>query len=219
MAKAKKKTAAPIDTSAGSAAYALAVLHQAELTPRIPAGTVSDLAADLTLLGASPNPPAPPAPGAGPAPPAPPTLAELVADAVALTSAVHDAIHGANATPAVRKAYGVSSKVATKEPKAVIAEAEKILAQAQANPTEALALGILPADTTALGQTLSDLKASEAATKTKGGVAGVTAKERRAAETRMHEATARIAGAGILAFAKDAVVRATFEAIKPKKKA
>ena len=137
---------------------------------------------------------------------------------MAITSAIHDAIHGAKATAAVRKAYGVSSKVATKEPKAVMNEAEKILARAQAYPTEALSLGILPADTAALAQTLSDLKAAEATAKSQGGAAGVTAKERRAAETRMHAATARIAGAGTLAFAKNAAVRAQFEALKPVKK-
>ena len=110
-----KKTPAPIDTSLGTAAYQLAVAHQADLSPRLPAGTITDLAADLTLLGASPNPPPPPAAGAAPPPP-PPTLAELVADAVAITSGIHDAIHGAKATAAVRKAYGVSSNVATTEP-------------------------------------------------------------------------------------------------------
>jgi hypothetical protein len=212
-----KKTPAPVDTTLGSAAYQLAVAHQADLTPRLPAGTVTDLAADLSLLGASPTPA--PAPAGGSQSPAPaPSLADLVADVVALTSAIHDAIHGAKATAAVRKAYGVASKVAAKEPKAVVAEAEKILARAQANPTEALSLGILPADTTALGQAVSNLTAAEAAAKAQGGTAGVTAKERRAAETRMHEATVRIAGVGALAFALNPTVRAQFEALRPAKK-
>jgi hypothetical protein len=217
----RKKAAAPIDTSAGTTAYKLATLHQADVEPRVPAGMIPGLAADLTLLGANPNPPATPPPAPGPAPAAPPTLAQAMASAVAITSAIHDAIHGAKATSAVRKAYGVTSRVATKEPKAVIAEGEKMLAQAQKDPTQALSLGILPADTAALAATLGDLTAADTAAKAKGAGAagGVTAKEMRAAETRMHEAVARIAGAGVLAFARNPAVRAEFEAIKPKKKA
>ena len=33
------KTSAPIDTSLGATAYQLAVLHTADLSPRLPAGT------------------------------------------------------------------------------------------------------------------------------------------------------------------------------------
>jgi hypothetical protein len=217
MAKTRKKAPAVIDTSAGTAAYKLGVLHKAEVEPRLPAGTLATLAADLALLGADPNPAPPPAPAAEPPAPPPPTPAQVLADAVALITAIHDAIHGARATAAVRKAYGVSSRAATKEPKAVIADGEAILAQAQANPTEAVSLGILPADTEALAQALKDLAAAEEAAKAKSSKSGITAKDLRAAETRMHEAVARIAGAGILAFARSQVIRADFEAIKPKK--
>lgn len=78
----------------------------------------------------------------------------------------------------------------------------------------------VPADVDALDGTLTQLVAAEDAAKAKGTgpAAGVTAKALRAAETRMHEAVGRIAGAGILAFARNATVRAAFEAIKPKKK-
>jgi hypothetical protein len=51
-----------------------------------------------------------------------------------------------------------------------------------------------------------------------GGKATGTAKERHAAEVRMHEAVARIAGVGALAFATNATVRAQFAALKVKKK-
>jgi hypothetical protein len=60
MAKAKNKAPAVIDTSAGTAAYKLAILHKADVEPRMPAGTLLALAADLALLGADPNPPAAP---------------------------------------------------------------------------------------------------------------------------------------------------------------
>ncbi len=209
-----------IDTSAGTAAYTLAGQHQADLTPRLPAGLLTDLAADLTLLGAPPAPlaasAAPAAASPAPAPPAP-SLEEAMGQAVTLITAIHAAIQGAKASPAVRKAYGASGK-ASKEPKAVVAEGEKILARAQANPTEALSLGILPADTAALGAALAGVNAAEAAVKGNGGKAGATGKALLAAEVRMHEAVARIAGVGVLAFATNAAVRAQFEALRAKKK-
>jgi hypothetical protein len=61
------------------------------------------------------------------------------------------------------------------------------------------------------------VKAAEAVAKAKGGKVGTTAKELRAAEVRMHEATRRIAGAGVLAFAMSPAVRAQFEALKKKR--
>jgi hypothetical protein len=215
-----KATTTTIDTSAGSAAYALAIQHQTDLQPRLPAATLANLAADLTLLGAAPPAPAQPA-GQSPPPqppaPAAPSLADATAAAVALITAIHAAIRGAKPSSGVRKAYGTTGK-ASKEPKAVVAEGQKILAQAQADPSQALSLGILPADTTALGQALAALASAETVAKGKGGTAGTTAKELRAAEVRMHEAVARIAGVGALAFATNAAVRAQFEALEPKKK-
>jgi hypothetical protein len=65
---------------------------------------------------------------------------------------------------------------------------------------------------------ITNLTAAESAAKGTHGTGTATAKELHAAEVRMHEAVARIAGAGILAFAGNASVRSAFEAIKPKKK-
>lgn len=213
------KTTTPIDTSAGTAAYNLATQHTADLTLRLPAGTLATLAADLTLLGANPNPPAAPAPAGGQPAPAPLSLAEATANAVALITAIHEAILGAKAPSAVRKAYGASAKSAIKEPKAILAEGQKIVAQAQAEPSQALALGILPADTAALGQALAAVTAAGTAAKAAGGITGATSKQLHAAEVSMHEAVARIAGAGTHAFATNAPFRAQFAALKPKKKA
>jgi hypothetical protein len=196
------------------------VQHQADVEPRLPAGTLPNLAADLKLLGADPNPQPAPAPAPGqPAPAPPPTLEEAMAAAVALISAIHDAILGSKASAAVRKAFGVSTKAPSKEPKAVVAEGEKIVGEAQANPTQALALGILPADTDKLAAALAQVKAAEEAAKAKGGKTGATAKELQAAAVRMHEEVRRIAGVGALAFATNAAVRAQFETLKPAKKA
>jgi hypothetical protein len=207
---AKAKTTATIDTTAGTKAYALALQYHAELEPRLPLGIVANLAADLTTLGAAPTPPPAPTPPAQP----PPSLAEAMITAVTLISAVHEAIRGAQVKPSVRKAYGVSNKAPGEEAKAVIASGEKIVSQAHANPTEALSLGILPSDVTALVQALADLTAAETLAKGKAGQGSTTGKERHAAEGRMHEAVARIGGAGVLAFATNAAVRAEFAALK-----
>jgi hypothetical protein len=206
-----RKTPAPVDISSGTAAYQLVTQYAAALDPRLPAGTTADLAADLTTLGANPNPPPAPAPGT-PSPAAPLSLAEATAQAASIISGVPDAVAGAKAKVDVRKAYGVSGKTPTKEVHAVLADGAKIVARAQGDPAEALSLGILPADVSALSQALAALAAAETAAK--GSAAGVTAKDRRAAETRMHAAVARIAGAGALAFATNAPVRALFSALK-----
>ena len=206
----KVKTPAAIDTTAGTNAFALATRYKAELDPRLPPGIVANLAADLTTLGASPLPTAEAVAEA----PAPPSLAEAMTVATTLISAIHDAVRGAGAKSEVRKAYGVSGKTASKEGKALIAGGEKIVTQAQADPTQALSLGILPADVIALVQALADLTAAEALARGKSGQGGgTTGKERQAAERRMREAVARISGAGVLAFATNATVRAEFAAL------
>lgn len=217
MAK-KKKAAAPIDTTAGSKAYSLAVQYRAQVEPRLPAGMIDNLGGDLTTLGAPPAPAQPAAPAAPTPAPAAPTLSEALATAGNLVSAIHEAIVGAKAKAAIRKEYGVSSRGAPKELRAVVAAGEKIVARATANAAEALSLGVLPADVTALSAALAAVQAAEAAAQAGGAKATAgTAKATKAAEVRMHEATARIAGAGALAFAQNAGVRAEFEGLKGKK--
>lgn len=205
---------ATIDTTTAEQAYALAIEHRAQLDPRLPAGTIDGLGADLHTLGVSPTPqlstPAEPSPQ-------PPTLADALKTAANLVTAIHATVLGAKAKPAVRKAYGAASKAVENDVKRVLAAAELIAAQATANPSEALALGILPADITALRAAEADLTAAEKAAHGNGGQAGATKKEKHAAATRMVETVARIAGVGALSFAQNAPVRAQFEALTPKK--
>lgn len=217
MAKTKKATV--VDTTAGAQAYALALAHRPLLDPRLPTGTIDNLGIDLTTLGASPSASAtpPPATPASPAPAAP-TLAEALSTASNLVTAIHEAVSSARAKPDVRKAYGAGSKAVGKEVKTVLAAADKIVARATTAPAEALSLGILPSDVTALEQGVTSLQAAEATATTHGTSTSPTAKQKHAAEVRMHEATARIAGVGALAFALNATVRAQFAALAPKKK-
>ena len=118
----------------------------------------------------------------------------------------------------MRKAYGAGSKSLGKEVKPLLTAAGKIVTEATASPSEALALGILPADVTALTQAVADVERGRGGGGGERDEGADQPKAKRAAETRMHEATARIAGAGVLAFATNAAVRAEFEALKPKKK-
>ena len=117
-------------------------------------------------------------------------------------SGVHEAIGGAKVKSDVRKAYGVSSRGAPTELKAVAAGGEKIVGRAPGEPGRRRSgSGCCRGDVTALSAALAALAAAEAAAKVTGsGSGGVTAKERKAAEVGMHEATARIAGVGALAF-------------------
>ena len=210
MARTSART---VNTSIGTAAYALALAHEAVLQPRLPAGLIATLATDLVLLGAPPagtTAPAPVTPAA--AAPTPISLADATATVVALVTAIHHSIRGSKASPAVRKLYGASGK-ATKAPKAVAKEGHKIINQAKTDPSQALSLGILPSDVVALGAALQELEAAETAAGSKGGTSGTTAKQRRAAAVAMNDAVARIAGAGVLAFATNASVRAQFEAL------
>jgi hypothetical protein len=208
---ATPKTSEPVDTSAGLAAFALCAQYKTDLEPRLPADTIPNLVADLTTLGSPPPVPgaAPPAAPAG----SPPSLSVAMGTLRDLLSATHAAILGTGAKRATRHAYGVSSRALGVEAKALLAAGEKIITQAQANPSEALSLGILPSDVKTLEQAMSDLKAAETAAMGNAGKPGPTAKDRRAAEARLGEAVARIAGAGTLAFATNAAVRATFAAL------
>jgi hypothetical protein len=205
----KTKIFAAVDTTAGTKAFALATTYKIELDPRLPTGTVESLVADLTTLGASPLRTTEVVADAPP----PPSLADAMTAATTLISAVHEAVRGAGAKSEVRKAYGASAKAASKEGKALIASGEKIVTQAKADPTQALSLGILPADVIALGHALADLMAAESLAKGTSAQGGTTGKERHAAEKRIREAVARIAGAGALAFATNATVRAEFAAL------
>ena len=225
--KTKASVATAPDTTAGAKAYALAVAHRPEIEPRIPAGTIHALGADLTTLGAPPSSPsshaatAPPASPAAAAPTPTPSLAESLATLVNLVTAMHGAITAAKPTAALRRAYVGAGRGPVKAPKAVLAAAQKLAARAASAPSEAIGLGILPSDVAALNAAMASFTAAEAlATAPRGGKAatGAPAKLKRAAAARMHEATARIAGAGALAFAQSAAIRAEFETLRAKKK-
>jgi hypothetical protein len=218
--KSSAKTAA-IDVTAGQSAYGLAVEHTAQLTPRLPAGTIANLAADLTTLGFPPSQPPPPdstkpAP-ATPAPAAPPSLPDALSTVANLVSAIHDAVRSGTRSRPVRKDYGAGSTTPATAVKDVLATAKKIVARATAQPSEALALGILPADVAALQPAILRLDAAETAAHGATAAAKTPSALKRAAAMRMDQAVTKIAAAGTLAFALVPATRALFEALRPKK--
>lgn len=215
MARAKVAVAAP--ATAGTMAYGLAIEHQAALEARLPHGALDKLASDLAVIGADPRKTVSPAP-VDEKPPAPP-LEEAMASVTLMITAIRGAVQGAGARPELRRAYGVSAKAPSSEASGLIAEGEKMAARAEANGDEARLLGILPADVASLQQALAGLKRAEEATQKEPVSAPVNRRAKKAAEARVEEAVARIAGTGTLAFAMNAALRAQFEALKPNKKA
>jgi hypothetical protein len=231
MAKKKSsaKTAA-IDVTAGQSAYGLAIEYRPQIESRLPAGMINNLAADLTTLGFAPPAPTPaPAPAApGPAgsstfttttptPAAPPTLPVALSTVANLVSAIHESVRSGTTSRSVRKEYGAGSTAPATEVKDVLADASKIVTRATEQPSEALTLGILPADITALQQAIVELNAAETAAHGTAATTKTTSAIKRAATTRMDQAVAKIAGAGTLAFALVPATRALFEALRPKK--
>jgi hypothetical protein len=130
-----------------------------------------------------------------------------------LVTAVHAAVAGAGATQAIRRAYGVPREGTALDAPGTRAAAGKILQRAAAEPAEALSLGILAADVASLDQAM---KALTAAAPEAGPPRRPTLAQKRTAAARMHAMVARIAGAGVLAFAGEPETRTAFAALTRK---
>lgn len=205
------KVTAVVDTTMGERAFALATEFRAQLDPRLPPALIEHLKANLEALGASlPQPVSDTVPTAPP----PVSLAEALTTTANLVAGIHESVRVAKPTPTTRKAYGVKSKPIDKEVKGMLAAAATIVARATQDPSEALAFGILPADIAALQAASEELAAADGRARTRGGAALATGKAKQTALARMLDATARIAAAGMLAFAQNATVRVRFEALK-----
>ena len=101
----------------------------------------------------------------------------------------------------------------------VLAAANKIVARATAQPSEALALGILPADIVALQQAILRAQRGGDGRARHLGHGQDHAGRSSAPRPRVWiKAVVTIAGAGTLAFALVPATRALFEALRPKKK-
>jgi hypothetical protein len=197
-------------TQSGLKALALAEKHHDALVPRLPAGTLDGLTADLSKLGAA-------VPGAlvmrSTAKTATVGQNEALAAGYALVTGIRTAVQRRGASAEVRKAYGVGAKINPKVVKQVAAAITLILNRAGAMPGEAAALGILQKDLVALIEDLTAITNADGAQEAKRAGAPEATKERNRTANRILGAVDVIVSAGVLEFAKDGEVRGAFEAL------
>jgi hypothetical protein len=214
MANAKKDGHPNHDFSAvtqrGLKALALAQTHQAALEPRLPAGTLDRLTADLQKLGVD-------VPGAlvtrSNAKTATKSQNEALAQGYLLVTAIRTSVVRRGAAADVRAGYGVGAKTSEKVVKQVAAAISLILKRAGEKPAEAAELGILQKDLVALEEDLAEITAADGAQEGKRAAAPGATKERNRTANRILAAVDFVVGAGVVEFAKEAGVRGAFEAL------
>lgn len=131
----------------------------------------------------------------------------------ALVTAARTAVKNHQPAEDISLAYGVGTKTNRGVVKEVSAAAQKIVDRATAQPVEAQGFGIIDADVSAIKAALAALHTADQAQEAARAGAPLTTKERNTTARRIIAATKKIAGAGMLAFATNATVRATFEAL------
>jgi hypothetical protein len=211
-AKTDSKPAADwvIIVQRGIKAQSLANQYQVELGARIPPTVVPELTADLAALGT-----VVPAAITAKHGSMQHTAAQNVALATcyALVTAARTAVKNHQPAADVSLAYGVGSKTNRGVVKEVSAAAQKIVDRATAQPAEAQGFGIIDADVSAIKAALTALQTADQAQEAARAGAPLTTKERNTTARRIIAATKKISGAGVLAFATNATLRATFEAL------
>jgi hypothetical protein len=214
MASAKKdghpKREFSVVTQRGLKAWELASAHQAALVPRLPAGTLDGLTADLMKLGAD-------VPGAlvtrSTAKTATRSQNEALTQGYSLVTAIRTSVSRRGAKADVRAAYGVGAKTSARVVKQVVAAITLILERAAAQPAEAAALGILKKDLAALEEDRAAISSADGVQEEKRAGAPGATKERNRTANRVLGAVDEIMAAGVLEFAKEAGIRREFEAL------
>lgn len=195
----------------GLKALALATQHAAVLGPRLPAGHVAALQANLTQLGAA-------VPGQkamrAEAQQAAQSQKETFKKLVALLSALRTSVkHDEDANEADKKAWGVGTKLDVESPGRTLAAAQSVLKVARAKPERAAMLGVIADDVAKLEALYAAAVAADDDENVKRANAPLSTKARNALQAKVNAAVRKIAGTGIVAFALDAPVRADFEAL------
>lgn len=197
----------------GIKAQDLATKHHGELDARIPSTLLPELTADIAALGAVVPAAITAKQGAMQQ-----TAAqnEALSACYALVTAARTAVKNHQPTPEVSLAYGVGTKTHPGVVKEVVAAAQKIVARASEQPKEALGFGIIDVDVSAMAAAVKAVHAADQAQEAARAGAPLSTKERNTTARRIIASTKKIAGAGVLAFATNATVRATFEALLKK---
>lgn len=202
-------------TQLGLKALSLALQHSALLDPRLPAGLTAGLGEDLEALG-----------DAVPlamqvrheARSATVTQAARGREGHAFVRSVRAAARKARAPREVRAAYGVGQIVRPTVVNDVLAALQQILDRATAAPAEAATLGILAKDLAAMVAARDALVGADKVQEQKRASAPLSTKARNQTANRILHAVARISGAGMLEFAGEPELRASFEALKARRK-
>jgi hypothetical protein len=197
-------------TQAGEKAHKLVSKHRAVIEPRLEAGLIDGLRADLDGLGgqvagttaAQSNSQAATA-----------TQNTKLSDAHDVLSGIRHAVQKSNAKADVRRAYGLGAKLNASVVSSVQANGKVVIDRARLNPTEARGLGILDADINTLEALLLALKEADANQEKTRAAAPLTTGDRNAAGNRIIEAVRSISAKGVLEFARDPKLRAQFGAL------
>lgn len=197
----------------GIQAQALAVEHEGRIGARLTADFLAVFAADLAGLLV-----AVPAVMTAKAGKVQLTAAQSSAlDAGAkLVKGVRTTIKGHEADKPVLLAYGIGTPINKAVVKDVTAAIQKILARVTAEPAEAAAFDLVPADVDALHAALTAIRKADEAQEIARATAPLTTAQRNATARRLLAGIKKIAGAGMRAFADDPAVYANFEALLTK---
>ena len=189
----------------------LAQAHKAELAKRLPDDLLTTLITDLTALGVV-------VPGAKQARIGV-RIATEVRDAAAkrtieAVTAMRDAARDAGAPADVRHAYGVGQSLDKRNRVVLKAVLGLIFARLADHPEDIAAFGFTQEDIDALTVMRADLDTTSTTQQKKRSGAPDATKERNRTANRVLKAVKRIRGAGVLAFAADPTVRASFAALQ-----
>jgi hypothetical protein len=132
--------------------------------------------------------------------------------------AIRETIRTSGAPKDVQRAYGVGQRTASDRVASVKAALLQITKRASDEPEEAATFGIIAEDVAAMTALVNALMGSNSTQEKKRADAPLTTKERNRTGNRILQTVGLILGAGRIAFANNPEVRASFEALAPKRK-
>jgi len=198
-------------TQLGLKALNLAILHQAVIEPRLPAGTINGLTSDLDALGVV-------VPGAQQVQRESQTATAEQRAALrkgyARVRAVRSAVRKSGAPKDVQRAYGVGQYVNPTLVRDVKSMLKQIIDRAMAEPAEAAGFGIIKKDIDAMSATYQMITDVDKEQNQKRASAPLSTKARNRTANRILKAVALISGAGMLEFVDAPEHREDFEALK-----
>jgi hypothetical protein len=202
-------------TQLGLTAYQLTVQYSTQLTGRLAATLVSTLQTDLTSLDV-----VIPAVLGAHAGSKQSTVAQndALETAYNYVTAVRHAVGRAQPAASVKTGYGVGTKTNKLIVKDVVTALQGIVTRATNQPTEAQGFGITTADVTAYTAQIAAVKAADQSQETARANAPLSTQQRNIVLRRILSAVNAISGAGVIAFALNPTVRASFEALVKKAK-